>query len=144
MLHEEVAPPPAKYFESARLIFVLRDPVERLYSNYRFAVNAGYPLPTSDFSGVIRDAENEWRQTMVDLEMYCEQLRRYADYLSRDQRRIFLFADLVNETDAFVRDCFEFVGVDPDVDVQTDQAHNETDNLQYPGLCRLLHSLWAH
>jgi hypothetical protein len=143
MLHDKVAARLSKHFEDARLIFVLRDPVERLYSHYRFALNIGSLPPTTDFSRVIRDTENEWRHTMVELGMYCEQLQRYAAYFSRDQMRIFLFTELVNETDAVVRDCFEFVGVDPSVEVRTDQTHNETYNLKYPELYRLLYSLWA-
>jgi hypothetical protein len=55
----------------------------------------------------------------------------------------FFFTELVNETDAVVRDCFEFLGVDPGVEVQTDRAHNETNDLRYPELYRLLYFVWA-
>jgi len=143
MLHEEVAPRLARHFENARLIFILRDPVERLYSHYRFAINIGSLPPTTNFSSVIRDEENEWRETMIELGMYCRQLKRYADYFSRGQMQIFLFTELVNNTDAVVRECFEFVGVDSSVDLRTDRTHNETNNLRYPGLYRLLYSAWA-
>lgn len=143
MLHEEVPIRLARHFPDARLVFLLRDPVRRLFSHYRFDINIGSLPPTTDFSKIIRDTENDWRQTMVELGMYYEQLRRYTDHFSRDQMRIFLFTDLVNETDVVVRDCCEFVGVDPSVEVRTDQAHNETNNLKHPELYRLLYSLWA-
>lgn len=142
MLHEEVAPRLARHFEDAKLIFLLRDPVERLYSHYRFAINVGYLPPTTEFSQIIRDEENEWRQTMVELGMYHKHLVRYANHFSRDQMLVLLFKNYTSETGEIVRQCFEFIGVDPDVEVETEQIHNETANLKHPGLYQAIYQLW--
>lgn len=143
MLHREVAPRIKTHCPEARLIFVLRDPVERLWSHYRFDINVGNLPPTSDFSNLIRDEASEWREVMVELGMYRDQLAHYADHFSREQMKIFLFREFTSDTDAVVRRVFEFVGVNPDADIDTDARHNETSHLTNAGLYQLLYRTWA-
>ncbi len=142
MLHQEVAPRIKKHCPDAKLIFILRDPVERIWSHYRFDINVGTLPPTADFSELIRDEANEWRKIMVDLGMYHEQLVHYADHFDEEQMRILLFEDFAKNTEDVVGRLFEFVGVDPKVGVGTEEAHNETSHLRNPALYQMLYRVW--
>ena len=143
MMHQEVAPRIRKHCPGARLIFVLRDPVERIRSHYRFDINVGSLPPTADFSGLIRDESSEWRQVMIELGLYRDQLENYAEHFDREQMRIFLFRDFVEDTDRVVRRLFDFIGVDPEADVATGKTHNETSHLTNEGLYRAFYHVWG-
>lgn len=138
----KVEPRIKQHFPEAKLIFVLRDPVERLWSQYRFEINVGYLPPTTDFSELIRDPASDWRQTMVEMGMYHEQLVRYADHFDDPQMRIFLFEDFVENTDEVVEQLFEFIGVDSEVEVETEKVHNESYHLRNAALYRSLYRVW--
>lgn len=142
MLHREVAPRLQKTFPDARLVFVLRSPVERIWSHYRFDINVGYLPPTANFSELIRDETSQWRHTMVELGMYHTQLVHYANYFDDEQMKIFLFEDLAVNTDEVVHTLFDFIGVDPAVGVGTSKSHNKTSHLRHPALYRTLYRAW--
>jgi hypothetical protein len=142
MMHREVAPRIREHCPEARLIFVLRDPVERVWSHYRFDINVGLLPPTTDFSELIRDESSEWRQIMIGLGMYRDQLENYAEHFDREQMRIFLFRDFVEDTDRVVRCLFAFIGADPYAEANTEETHNESSHLTNATLYRLLYQAW--
>jgi hypothetical protein len=142
MMHREVAPRIREHCPEARLIFVLRDPVERVWSHYRFDINVGSLPPTADFSELIRDESSGWREIMIELGMYRDQLENYAEHFDREQMRVFLFRDFVEATDRVVGRLFEFIGVDPEAEVDTGEAHNETSHLKNAALYQLLYQAW--
>ena len=142
MMHQEVAPRIREHCPGARLVFVLRDPVERVWSHYRFDINVGFLPPTTDFSELIRDESSRWREIMVELGMYRNQLENYAEYFEHEQMQVFLFREFVEDTDRVVRHLFEFIGVDPEAEVNTGEVHNETSQLKSATLYRLLYQAW--
>lgn len=142
MLHREVAPRIRRHCPEARLVFVLRDPVERLWSHYRFDINVGQLPPTADFSELIRDETSEWREVMIELGMYRDQLANYAEHFPRDQMKIFLFKEFANETERVVRQLFEFIEVNPEADVNTTERHNESARLTNARLYQVLYRMW--
>jgi hypothetical protein len=142
MMHREVAPRIATHCPGARLVFVLRDPVERLWSHYRFDINVGNLPPTADFSELIRDEESDWRKVMVELGMYHDQLLNYADYFSRDQMRVFLFRTFADDTEYVVHQLFDFIGVDSSSEVDTEERHNESSRPTNARLYQALYRMW--
>jgi hypothetical protein len=142
MMHREVAPRIREHCPEARLIFVLRDPVERVWSHYRFDINVGLLPPTTDFSELIRDESSEWREIMIELGMYRDHLANYVEYFDREQMRIFLFRDFIEDTEDVVRRLFDFIGADPEADIDTGETHNETSHLKNAALYRLLYQAW--
>jgi hypothetical protein len=142
MLHREVAPRIKKHCPEAKLIFVLRDPVERIWSHYRFDINIGSLPPTADFSELIRDETSDWRETMIELGMYHEQLVHYASHFDDEQMHILLFDNFAENTEHVVRQLFQFIGLDPTVAVGTEEAHNETSHLRNEALYQALYSAW--
>lgn len=144
MMHKEVVAPRIKeHCRNPRLIFILRDPVERIWSHYRFEVNIGFLPPTADFSGLIRDETSEWRQEMIEMGMYHDQLSYYAELFPRNRMKVFLFRDLVEDAGEVMRRLFKFIGVDPTVEVDTETKHNSSDRLTNARLYRIIYRAWA-
>lgn len=134
---------PARIRESlpdARLIAILRDPVDRAYSHWwhRYtARNESLPFEDAieqnleriasgvDFGG--DDGPELWRKgllhetamasryrTYLECGLYAGQLRRYFELFPREQLRIADYDEFVRDPRALVRELWAFLGVDPD------------------------------
>lgn len=117
LYHPEAPANIARYVPDARLIAMLRNPVERAYSEFLHFVRDG-DEPITDFAAAL-DAEPEritknWALgRYVDRGRYDEQIERYLDRFPREHLRIVLFDDFVGHPEAVRRDLFQFLGVDP-------------------------------
>jgi hypothetical protein len=124
-----------------QLIFVLRDPVERLYSHFTFLQGEQAIDPDTSFSRLIR-SETDWRNTLIDLGRYHKHLTRFEKYFDRDQMLVLLFDDLKADTEAFMKRIFRFIEVDssfrPSLGVQ-----NPTREPRFPRVHRVLTEIWT-
>lgn len=100
----------------ARLVAVLRNPVDRAFSAYSMRIANGREDRT--FEAAIDDelagrlGEDGWRYLQPGL--YGAQLTRYFDQFPREQLQIHLSEDLGRDTPGVVRQMYGFIGVDPD------------------------------
>jgi hypothetical protein len=105
------------HIPEVRLIAMLRNPVERAYSEYLHFVRDGHE--SYENFGRALDAEEEriaqnWAMgRYADRGFYYEQLKRYFDRFDEDQIRIYLHDDFTADSLAVVRDVYRFIGVDP-------------------------------
>ncbi|HEY8257830.1 MAG TPA: sulfotransferase [Gemmatimonadales bacterium] len=108
----------------ARLVCVLRQPVERAYSDYQMYLRArGRRLEASrDLSpdSVWARPDSRWMQ----VGRYHEQLARYYDLFPRSQIDVFLFDDLRQDAQAAVQGVYRFLGVDSTFVPDFDAPHN--------------------
>lgn len=117
LYHPEAPANIQRYVPDAKLVAMLRNPVERAYSEFLHFVRDGNE-PITDFAAAL-DAEPErieknWALgRYVDRGRYDEQVARYLDRFSRDQLRIYLYDDFVERPDEVRRDLFAFIGGDP-------------------------------
>ena len=104
---------------AVRLICILRNPAERAYSAYQYARARAYE-PLRDFREALsREGERieaGWHHLWHYRRMgrYSEQLRRFYQAFDREQIRVYRFEELARNRGTVLRDCFEFLGVDPD------------------------------
>lgn len=102
----------------ARLVCVLRNPAERAYSAFRYARSRMYE-PLSDFRRALEREEERiaagWHHLWHYRRMgrYAEQLEPVYRLFDRGQIRVYRFEELVRDRDGVLRDCFDFLGVDP-------------------------------
>ena len=108
----------------ARLVCVLRQPVERAYSDYQMYLRArGCRLDAArDLSPDSAWARPDSRWMLVG--RYHEQLARYYDLFPRSQIHVFLFDDLRRDAEAAVQGIYRFLGVDPAFVPDFDAPHN--------------------
>jgi hypothetical protein len=115
----------------ARIIAILRRPAERAYSNYLICRSLGIE-PLKSFEAALA-AEPERRKLgwgnpwyYFQKGLYCEQLERYFALFPADRISVHLYDDLVDGPANLLRRIFEFLGVDPSVECDTSERHNES------------------
>jgi hypothetical protein len=143
MGHPEVPARIARDIPDARLIFLLRDPVERAYSQYWFRLQRGKYRPNTSFSEVIRDDdENTLGVGIIDLGMYYEHLVRYEKHFDRSEMLVLLFERLVSDDDHFLQDLYSFIGVDESFVPGEMEQHNSTSYPKSMSAYQIADALW--
>ncbi len=117
----------------ARLLFMLRDPAERLFSRYSATLQAGRGQSFREWVRASMHTEDEWSPTL-GVGRYAPHLQRYLDTFARHQLRIYLYEDYRADASAVLRDICTFLGIDPDYPVDAARRHNETMAPRFPWL----------
>lgn len=117
------------YIPDVRLIAILRDPVDRAYSNFLHSVREQLE-PLDDFAaameaeaGRIRDNWS-YRWHYKQKGFYCPQLKRYFEMFSKDQIRVYLYDDFTSDPVSMLKDIYHFLEVDEYFEVDTTQRFN--------------------
>jgi hypothetical protein len=101
----------------ARVVILLRDPVDRAVSHYRMDLGAG--VVRTPFAQAVREdrrAEGMGYPTeslYLAMGMYARQVRRWLDAFPAGHVRVYLFDDLRARPVALTADLAAFLGVDP-------------------------------
>ncbi|NNF62612.1 MAG: hypothetical protein HKN07_00010 [Acidimicrobiia bacterium] len=90
----------------ARILYLVRDPIERTLSHYRFAVRMKYERRT------IREAVRDPFYSAVS--DYAMQLEPYLDRFGRDQIWIGTLEEMSADAESTLGDLYTWLGVDPD------------------------------
>ncbi len=119
------------YVPEAKLLAILRNPVQRAHSHFWYHVQHGRePLP--DFAAAIEDEErrvkeNWWPEFQYRrLGFYHAQLQRYEDYFARGQIKVILREDLLRNPSDVLRNVFDFLGVDDTFVPDLTRQHNRS------------------
>lgn len=104
-----------KYVPNAKLIAILRNPIERAISDYLMHVReaqSNVPLKEqiqykADKSFVIRKGK------------YFQAVKYYFEQFGREQVSIFLYDDLRKDAKKFIQNIYKTIGVDPDFEPDT-------------------------
>lgn len=126
------APAIQRRLPDVKLLFMLRDPVERLFSAYHRALAMGETLGFRDWVLEAMQSKPDRRLGMqshnipLDGGFYAMHLGRYFERFSREQIRIHLYESYRADPVAVLRDIFGFLGVDPTHPIDLAIRHNET------------------
>lgn len=115
----------------AKLICILRDPVERAHSHHALARKMGFDsIP--DFAAAVAAEEERWRHdrsmrfTYVRASLYHDGLREFCTRFPRERILVLLFEDFAADPAGTMRRVFGFLGVDdrftPDVGVRHNRS----------------------
>jgi hypothetical protein len=119
----------AQLLPNARLIALLRNPVDRAFSHYQHEVSLGREPLTfeqaiereetrmrGELERMLDDpayfSEPWWNYTYVARGRYAEQLQRWFDAFPREQLLVLLTEELAQDTPAAYRRVLDFLGVD--------------------------------
>lgn len=94
-----------KYNPNIKLIIILRNPAERLYSHYLHA-KVNHELPS--FNDVIKN-----QQTFVKSNLYAYHMKRYLRYFDKTQILTLIYADISKNPKKIIENVYAFLGVDP-------------------------------
>lgn len=105
-MHDGVPERIARMLPGVRLVYVVRDPVERIRSHYQHLVMTGVEKCPPEVAVL----ENP---VYMACSRYAMQLERYLDHFPRDQILVVTSEALKDERAATVQQVYDFLGVDP-------------------------------
>lgn len=122
-----------RYNPKAKIIILLREPVERTLSHYFMDVSVGRQRENDILKALSKDYEDKpkgWgiSNLYIDLSLYHDQIKRYLNVFPKDQVLILNFSDLKKNVKEITSKTFEFLDLDPEnVNAQDyDKTHNPT------------------
>jgi len=109
---------------NVKLVAILREPVDRLYSRWLHLLRDGND-PIGSFEGCM-DRESIWwkRNDLIQEGLYGTHIKRYVDLFTPDQLKIFLHDDLKHNPQQVMKELFEFIGVDPGFQAPLEREYN--------------------
>jgi sulfotransferase family protein len=149
---KSVAEKMSRVIPGVRLVFTLRNPIERTWANYRYTVLQG--LEDLSFEKALKDEESRVRsQSGVWAEIqpfnytgrgcYASQLKDFLQYFPREQILTVKSEALGKHTDSELRRIYQFLGL-ADLDFQAERAADHTSvNVIDPGLQKRLRSYFG-
>ena len=100
-----------KYLPDAKTIAILRDPVQRAYSDYlmhiRDAINFGKVKSLAEQAKFSAQSSFTIRKGF-----YSEPVKHFFEKFGRDRVKIYLYDDLCQDSQALMQDIYRFLGVD--------------------------------
>jgi hypothetical protein len=159
-----VAPRIRQSLPEAKLIALLRDPVERVHSHWWHRYSHGQePLGFAQAvaadrariergegfegepgarrwrAGLYRHSPSTRHRVLLDLGFYADQIERYRALFPADSLRVVLHEDLATDLPGVMKGLFEFLGVDPGVGVADASPRNvRAERVRSPAARRLL------
>lgn len=118
-----------RYVPGARIVAILRNPADRAYSAFLYALRIGVE-PLTDFAEALRAEKrrigDNWHYVYRyrDRGCYYEQVRAYYDVFGPDRVGIWLYEDMKHDPQGVSASVFRFLGVDDAFVPDTSLIHN--------------------
>jgi len=105
LIHEKIP--------NARIIIILRNPIDRAFSHYLWLVSLG--KENLSFSEAIKkslSAKPDFSGRIIDGGMYSNQIQRYLDEFGQKQIKIIIFEEFLKNPKLFLEDTLKFLDID--------------------------------
>lgn len=126
-------------YPGVKLIWLLRNPVDRAYSNYLHAVRRGNERLS--FARAVTEESRRIRRDpftgYLERSRYWQQIERFDKWFPREQMQFHLFEDFASRLEKVLDQVFDFLGVASEEFSFVDVRHNRTRMPRWPG------SVWA-
>jgi hypothetical protein len=122
LFYPEVPKRIKEYNTDAKIIIMLRNPVDRAFSHYLMDFRLG--LISDRFENVFNKKEGLKFQQYFLLGNYYSQVKRYFDEFSKENVHIIWYSDFKKDAEKEVQKVFRFIGVYSDYKVNFESVHN--------------------
>ncbi|MGK7947666.1 MAG: sulfotransferase [Xenococcaceae cyanobacterium] len=118
-----------KHVPNIKLIAILRNPVDRAFSNYVWAVRDRAESIT-DFQDALAAEENRIKENWgpkwhyKNQGFYYRQLKPYYELFKKEQIKIYLYENFVKQPVAVMQDIFDFLEIDDSFVPDMSRKHN--------------------
>lgn len=121
-----------------KLIVILRDPVDRLYSRYMHLARENRE-PSAHFEDALQEGNIWWRRNdLVPEGFYHQHLAKYYQLFGEGQIRVYLYEDFRKDPLKVVQNIYDFIGVngwyEPDLTVE----YNVSGKIQNKAVDKLI------
>ena len=111
----------------ARIVMMLRNPAERAFSHFVMDLRMGYANGSFQ-EAVLADLEKPqgWGRSnlYLDLGRYHQQVQRYLNTFPPEQVLVLWHEDYKAESNAVLRQIFQFLGINDAIEIDTSERHN--------------------
>ena len=119
-----------KVLPEVKIVMILRNPVERLYSQYLMNLKLGKIIEKDLLKEIQHDQNKQvkgWGVSHLYLEVgnYYEQVKKYYDTFPANQMKVILFDDFKKDAAGTMKDLFAFLGVDENFQLDMSARYNE-------------------
>lgn len=120
-----------KHVPNIKLIAILRNPVDRAFSNYVWAVRDRAESITN-FQDALAAEENRIQENWgpkwhyKNQGFYYRQLKPYYELFKREQIKIYLYENFVKQPVAVMQDIFDFLEIDDSFVPNMSRKHNKS------------------
>lgn len=126
-----------KLIPNAKIIMILRNPVERAYSHYLMNLKEGRTSEKDFIKEVLADFNKSYKgwgisHLYIELGLYYEQVKRYLELFPRQNIKIILYEDFKNYPEKILKEIFEFLNVDKNYLPNLGQKYNVSAIPKYP------------
>lgn len=90
-----------------KLIFLLRNPVDRVYSDFWMSIRNGI-IRKQNFNKIIKDKSSHY----IRRGLYAEQIREFLKYFKKENILFIISEEFRTNTEAILNNVIEFIGVD--------------------------------
>jgi hypothetical protein len=115
------------YNPQARILIVLRNPMERAFSHYLMDYKMGFSK-TSFLQSIEEDQKKPrfWGNAnlYVDLGLYSQQVKRYLDLFAKDQVLIIMHEELQTSPESVATKVCQFLNIEESSDFDLSTRHN--------------------
>jgi hypothetical protein len=122
---------PARILETipdARVVAILRDPVDRAYSEYCYSRSRGIEHLETFREAIDAELAGKedgagWRH-FLSWGLYGEQIGRYVDRFGPEHMRVFVYEELQSDPTSVMRELYGFLGVDASFQPDVERRYN--------------------
>ena len=126
LYYKDIASRIKNYNEDAKIIIILRDPVERAVSHYNMDKRLGFVK--TDLKSILDDVSLKnhmlFYQQYIQLGFYYLQVKRYIDVFGKENICVMKYDDLNNDNKEFTNKILGFLDLDVDNKIDFDTPYN--------------------
>ena len=119
------------YNPNIKLIALLRDPVERSYSHFKYRIQRGIASQNTFEEEIIKSP------FIIQRSMYGQLLKPYFDIFSHQQIKVLFFEDIKTNSDSLVLELQDFLGISHH-SIPASEQINATGRPRFPILNRMI------
>ncbi|MGM0582488.1 MAG: sulfotransferase domain-containing protein [Bacteroidota bacterium] len=97
-----------KYLPKIKLVYIVRDPIDRIYSHFKEQQSGGYHT-SQNINDYLRDINNSH---LLMTSRYFYQISNYLKYFSKSHIKVLTLEDLNKNPEKVLNQLFEFLDVD--------------------------------
>ena len=113
---------------NAKIIIMLRDPIERVHSHYLMYVHNGYE--TQSFSKKLEaydksKSDEKFHNYIIMPSYYFDSVSKYIDVFGRDQIKICIYEEFADKTHKIVSEILDFLCIDSSLPKNITEKYND-------------------
>ena len=113
---------------NAKIIIMLRDPIERAYSHYLMYVHNGYE--TQSFSKKLElydknKSDGRFHDYIIMPSYYFDSVSKYIDVFGREQVKICIYEEFADKTQKIVSEILDFLCIDSSLPKNITEKYND-------------------